>query len=265
MSGTLCLMTPVAPVEAYLERIGFDQRVAVDLDTLHALQRAHMTTVPFENLDVVSRTPVGTDLDWSINKIVMQRRGGWCFEVNGAFSSLLQALGFEVRLLGAAVLLDGPNRVIDHLTLEVTLDQPYLVDVGFGDSFITPLELNTAGAQDGGSGTFEFMASSEGTTLTRHDGDGVPEPSYRFKRVDRQLEDFRPASDHLWTDPSLHWQHKPFATRLIDGGPDRITLLKDRLKIEVAGTTTETLVSTSDWPTVLRSNFGIDVDLTPAV
>lgn len=258
-------MSTDVPVESYLERIGFDDRVAVDLATLAALQRAHMTTVPFENLDVVVRTPMRTDLEWSINKIVAERRGGWCFEVNGAFSGLLKALGFDVRLLGAAVLLDGPSRVIDHLTLEVTLDQPYLVDVGFGDSFINPLELNAAGPQDGGSGTFEFIASSEGTTLTRHDGDGVPEPSYRFKRVDRQLIDFNPASDHLWTDPSLHWQHKPFATRLIDGGPDRITLLKDRLKVEVDGMTTETPVAAADWRTALLTNFGLDVDTTELV
>lgn len=253
-------MSHDVPVEPYLSRIGFDQDVAVDLSTLGALQRAHMTAVPFENLDVVARTPMRTDLDWSINKIVTERRGGWCFEVNGAFASLLRALGFDVRLLGAAVLLDGPNRVIDHLSLEVTLDQPYLVDVGFGDSFINPLELNTAGPQDGGSGTFEFIASSEGTTLTRHDSDGVPEPSYRFKRVDRDLDDFSPASDHLWTDPTLHWQHKPFATRLIDGGPDRITLLKDRLKIEVDGITTQTPVAASDWRTALVTNFGLEVN-----
>jgi len=127
------------------------------------------------------------------------------------------------------VLLDGPNQVIDHLTLEVVLDKPYLVDVGFGDSFIAPLDLNARGPQDGGSGVFEFIASSQGTTLTRHDSDGVPIPSYRFKRVDRTLADFLPASDHLWSDEELHWQHKPFATRLLGHGADRVTLLKDRL------------------------------------
>ena len=160
-------------------------------------------------------------------------------------------------MLGAAVLLDGPNRVIDHLTLEVTLDRPYLVDVGFGESFISPLDLHAVGPQDGGSGTFEFIASAEGTTLTRHDDEGVPVPSYRFKRVDRALADFSPASERLWSDPALHWQHKPFATRLIDRGPDRITLLKDRLKIDIGGTLTETAVSAAEWPTVLESNFAM--------
>lgn len=248
-------------VVAYLTRIGFRGTPDVDLASLTALQEAHLATVPFENLDVVARTPVRVDVEWSLDKIVARRRGGWCFEVNGAFAALLSRLGFDVRLLGAAVLLDGPNQVIDHLTLEVTLDRPYLVDVGFGESFTRPLDLHTSGPQDGGTGVFEFIASSQGTTLTMHDHTGVPEPSYRFKRVDRTLADFAPASERLWSDPELHWQNKPFATRLIGHGPDRITLLRDRLKIVVDGSVTETPVSPNDWRAVLTANFGIDVEI----
>lgn len=251
---------PPVDVDAYLRRIGFDGTIAVDFDTLKELQQAHLATVPFENLDVVARTPVRTDLEWSIDKVVHRRRGGWCFEANGAFSALLRALGFDVRLLGAAVLLDGPNKIVDHLTLEVTLDRPYLVDVGFGESFIRPLDLNRSGPQDGGIGTYEFMASAEGTTLTHHDDSGVPVPEYRFTRVSRTLDEFTPASDRLSSDPNLHWQTKPFATRLIDRGPDRITLLKDRLKIVVDGEKTETDVRDDDWNDVLRANFGISLD-----
>ncbi len=251
---------PPLDVAAYLRRIGFNDTVAIDLPTLAALQLAHMATVPFENLDVAARTPVRTDLEWSLDKIVHRGRGGWCFEVNGAFSALLDTLGFDVRLLGAAVLLDGPNKIVDHLTLEVTLDRPYLVDVGFGESFIQPLDLTRSGPQPGGTGTYEFMASPQGTTLTCHDDSGIPVPSYRFTRVSRTLEEFTPASNLLSSDPQLHWQNKPFATRLIDAGPDRITLLKDRVKIVVDDQQSETPVSLKDWDDVLRANFGISID-----
>lgn len=91
-----------------------------------------MTTVPFENLDVHARRGVGTGLDWTVPKIVERRRGGWCFELNGAFSRLLNALGFTVRQLGATVLRSPASSEPGHLTLEVTLDELYLVDVGFG-------------------------------------------------------------------------------------------------------------------------------------
>lgn len=252
-------MTVHVDADAYLKRIGFTEVPKVDLVTLTNLQRAHLTSVPFENLDVVAGIAVRTDLEWSLDKVVERQRGGWCFELNGAFSALLEALGFDVKLLGAAVLLDGPNQQIDHLALEVTLDQPYLVDVGFGESFIVPLELNRSGAQDGGSGTYEFIGSSQGLTLTMHDTSGLPVARYRFKRVNRTLSDFTPASERLQSDRGLHWSAKPFATRLIEGGPDRITLLKDRLKTVVDGRETETAVDEADWADVLRSEFSMAV------
>jgi len=173
-----------------------------------------------------------------------------------AFGSLLDALGFSVVRLGAAVLLDGPNTIIDHLTLEVAFDaERYLVDVGFGDSFATPLEINTTGPQDGLVGTFEFIASAQGLTLTRHDDEGVPVPQYRFKRTVRQLADFDEASQRLQSDRSLHWSTKPFATRLIDGGPERITLLGDRVKFSGPDEERTEPVAPEAWDDVLAEHF----------
>lgn len=243
-------------VDAYLRRIDFRRDPTVDLDTLTALQRAHLTAVPFENLHVFHRLGVRTDDEWSVTKIVDHGRGGWCFENNGAFAALLEALGFRVARLGAAVLLGGPNAVIDHLTLEVTLDEAYLVDVGFGDSFIVPLRLNDESPQDGGTGTFELIPSAQGTTLTEHE-DGVPRALYRFKRITRRMSDFDEASDRLQSDRTLHWSQKPFATRLIDGGPDRVTLLADRLKLTTGGGVTETPVAPEEWDDVLEQWFSM--------
>lgn len=248
----------VIDAERYLGRIGFDRPVLNDVATLEALQRAHMTAVPFENLHVFARIGVRTDLEWSLTKIVDQGRGGWCFENNGAFGALLAALGFDVIRLGAAVLLDGPNTVIDHHCLEVGLDTPYLVDVGFGESFIRPLDLNSRDPQDGGIGTFELIDSSEGITLTRHEN-GVPVPQYRFRRVAHELSDFEAASQRLAADPDLHWSAKPFATRLIDGGPERVTLLKDRLKFHRGGSTDESPVAPEDWAATLEQWFSLSM------
>ena len=248
---------PLAPevIEAYLTRIGLSESPELTLDGLTTLQQSHLSTVPFENLDVASGIGVATDLDHSIDKVVSRNRGGWCFELNGAFAALLRSLGFPVVHLGAAVLLEGPTTVIDHLTLEVMVDQPYLVDVGFGDSFTTPLLLNSGDEQDGGSGTFQLIASPQGTTLARID-DGVPAAQYRFKRVAHTLSDFTAASNALQDDRTLHWSTKPFATRLIDGGPDRVTLLKDRLKF-TGGAASEESVAPEDWADTLEQWFGM--------
>ena len=245
-------------VERYLERIALSAAPTLDLAGLTELQYAHLGSVPFENLDVLDGTRVHVGTEWSLDKIVERGRGGWCFELNGAFAALLSALGFEVALLGAAVLLEGPSAVVDHLTLEVALDEPYLVDVGFGDSFIAPLRLNQAGPQDGGSGTFEFIASSQGTTLTRHEEDGFPAPQYRFKRTHRDLGEFAVPSDTLQSDKTRRWHTKPIATRLLGNGADRISLTGTTLARTVDGVTESSECDADAVDEILRDEFGID-------
>lgn len=242
-------------IDRYLEWIGYGGRPSCDLATLTELQRAHMTAVPFENLYITRGIHLPTDASSSVDKIVELGRGGWCFEVNGAFTELLRAIGFDVIMLGAAVLLSGPNTVIEHLTLEVMVDEPYLVDVGFGECFINPLALNRTGPQEGGDGTYEFIASPQGTTLTKH-VDGIPAAQYRFKRVAHQLAEFEPVSNSMQVDPNKHWKHKPFATRLLDGGPDRVTLTTDKLKIVRDGVVEERPVSDAEWDETLHQWFG---------
>ena len=254
-AGTVGVMDGNGDWADYLEWIGFGGRPEVDFATLAQLQRLHMTAVPFENLSITRGVHLPTDAASSVDKIVRQGRGGWCFELNGAFGALLGAIGFDVRLLGAAVLLGGPNSVIDHLTLEVTADQPYLVDVGFGESFIQPLALNHSGPQDGGNGTYELIGSPQGTTLTRH-VDGLPKPEYRFKRVALALDDFTAISDSMQVDPERPWRSKPFATRLLDGGPDRVKVTQNARKITRDGIVDEQPLDGDEWETELVKWFG---------
>jgi N-hydroxyarylamine O-acetyltransferase len=244
-------------VGAYLGRIGIAQPVELTVEGLEQLQRAHLTAVPFENLDVFHRRGVSTDPSWSIPKIVARGRGGWCYELNGAFATLLEHLGFSVRWLGGTVPpATGP--VPDHLTIEVTLDRPYLVDVGFGDSFIRPLPLDGEGPYDGGTGRYLFEFDGSGTMLLSEQPDG-PNPEYWFDRADAfSAGDFEASSHRLQTEPGLKWTKSPFVTRLLDGGPDRVTLLKDRIKIRRNGATTEEPVTPGDeWDHALQLWFGM--------
>lgn len=248
-------------VRRYLDRIGFDTPPPPTVEGVERLMRAHLTHVPFENLDVYLQRGVATDREWSLTKILDRRRGGWCFELNGAFAALLSALGYEVRLLGAAVLLGGPNKIVDHLTLEATIEgRPHLVDVGFGDGFAAPLAINSGPNQrlDGRTGTYGFIGSAEGTTLVRYDGD-VPEPQYRFRRVSLRRVDVEPASDRIYNDPGSNFRQGPVATRLLDDGPDRVTLTADRLRLIESGRTTDTAVGpgSDDWHEALDRWFGI--------
>lgn len=241
---------------AYLDRIGIAAPLAPDLANLERLQRAHLTAVPFENLDVFHRRGVQVTEQWSVPKIVDRRRGGWCFELNGAFAWLLEELGYRVRRRAADVLYGNASPMPTHLTLEVTIDRPYLVDVGFGDSFIRPLPLDSEGPHDGGTGSYGLLFEDGTTTLVSHETGGI-EAHYRFGPGEHEIDDFEPASVYLQTTPGLAWTKGRFATRLIDGGPDRVTLLEDTIKFRRDGEWVEHPVAGEDWDDHLAEWFGI--------
>ncbi len=249
-------------IDAYLDRIGLERPERADRESLKALHVAHLVAVPFENLDIVFAGGVAHDQATAVAK-VLGGRGGWCFEVNGAFGALLMALGFDVRLLGAAVLLDGPRKVLDHLALEVTARDeqlgavPVLADVGFGRHFTHPLELNRAAPQDGGNAMYQLIASPQGTTLAEM-VDDIPEAQYRFKRVAHRFGDFAPVAAALQVDPDTHWRAKPFATRLLGTGDDRVTLTHDALKLRRNGTVIEQPLARDEWDDALGAWFSME-------
>lgn len=249
---------PSVNVDSYLKRIGISSPVEPDLASLERLQRSHLTAVPFENLDVYARRTVRTDDDWVVAKITERGRGGWCFELNGAFAALLSELGYEVKRLAATVLYGSRSPIPTHLTLEVRLDRPYLVDVGFGDSFIRPLPMDSEGLHDGGTGEYGFQFDNETTTLVAHEGNGAFLPHYRFARTALDPSDFEEASSFLQTTPGLQWTQTRFATRLLDGGPDRVTLLSDRIKFRRDGVWSEHPVDDEpQWEDLLAEWFGL--------
>lgn len=244
-------------VDRYLERIGYGGWVRPDLPTLAALQRAHLTTVPFENLDVYYRTGVEIGVDWALDKVVDRRRGGWCFELNTAFATLLEAIGFDVAWRAAEVLLDSrePPESPTHLALEVTIDdRRWLVDVGFGDAFCRPLALDDEGPQDGESRPYR-LGRADGFVVLDAQIDGAWEPQYRYRPVDIELQELEPASIRLQTTEGLHWTQTRFATRLFPGG--RVTLLHDRLKFVRDEGVTEELVDEHRWHDELERWFGL--------
>jgi N-hydroxyarylamine O-acetyltransferase len=131
---------------AYLERIGHAGPVAPTHATLAAIMRAHVASIAFENLDVQLGRPITGDLDEIFAKLVGRRRGGWCYEQNGLLGWALEAIGFEVtRVAGGVMRADAGDAVLgNHLALVVTLDEPWLVDAGFGGSLAEPIALAPA-------------------------------------------------------------------------------------------------------------------------
>jgi N-hydroxyarylamine O-acetyltransferase len=244
-------------VDGYLRRVGFPGVPQVDLPSLASLQRLHLGAVPFENLHVFHRREVDVTEAWSVAK-VLDGRGGWCFELNGAFSTLLSALGFRVDRLAATVLLDpDPPDEPDHLTLLVHLDRRYLVDVGFGESATRPLDLDHRDpvADDGAEHRITVLDDGQHQLERREPPDHRWRPQYRFTTEPRDLGSFAGMSHHLRTAPGLTWTEKPFATRLVPGG--RVTLLSDRLKVRRWGVVEEVPVAPDRWADVLHQWFAM--------
>ena len=100
---------PLSTVAAYFARIGYQGSLAPTLETLRALHFAHVSTIPFENLDIVLGKTISLDLGHLQAKLVTAKRGGYCFEQNALFAAALESLGFEVVRLAARVRL-APRR-----------------------------------------------------------------------------------------------------------------------------------------------------------
>jgi N-hydroxyarylamine O-acetyltransferase len=135
---------------AYLERIHHTRHVEPDVNTLHELQVAHLQSIPFENLDIGLKRVIQINEPDIWNKLIVNKRGGFCYELNGLFAWLLKQIGFEVTYLNARVFNSKGDLGIDfdHLALLVGIPHQsmrWLVDVGFGDSFNEPLSFEERG------------------------------------------------------------------------------------------------------------------------
>ena len=124
-------------VQKYLDRIGYQGPVEVSLACLARLQLFHQMSVPFENLDNFTDRKKVIQHEALYEQIVINKRGGWCHELNGCFSWLLEQLGFTVSVISAQYYnseLGEFCKVFDHMVLIVEVaGQKYLVDVGFGN------------------------------------------------------------------------------------------------------------------------------------
>src|SRR5689334_21848657 len=130
--------------KAYLDRLHYTGTVSTNLDSLNVLHAAHLMTIPYENLSIMAGEPFALDEEALFNKMIVQRRGGFCYELNILFARLLRELGFRVDIAAARIFkVDGsigPN--FDHMVLIVHLEEPWLVDVGNARWFHLPLHLN---------------------------------------------------------------------------------------------------------------------------
>jgi len=132
-------------VQRYLALLGVERRPP-DAAALAELTRAHILSVPFENVTSLLRRlaypgavpPV--DADELLARWERRGAGGVCFEIADLFGRLLAALGYRVHPVLGHITFPG-----SHQALVVRVgDASLLVDVGNGAPFFEPIPLREA-------------------------------------------------------------------------------------------------------------------------
>ncbi|TFH88548.1 arylamine N-acetyltransferase [Billgrantia azerbaijanica] len=249
---------------AYCARIGRVGALAPTLETLRTLQAQHLAAIPFENLDIL----LGRGIDISPQavdaKLIAARRGGYCFEHNGLFKRVLEAVGFRVEGLLARVQWmappDAPPQPRTHMALRVSVEgRPWLVDVGFGGNApVAPLALDSGAPQSTRHETYRLQPVAGGLQLQARLGETwaalyelSPEPQLA---VDYELPNWYTA-----THPSSHFRHQ--LSVALTTPEARYALRNARLTVRSSsGEETRRRLDASELEATLRDTFGLPVE-----
>lgn len=249
-------------VLAYLNRVSVGAPAVCDAAAVRTLHRAHQLAVPFENLSIHLAEPISLDEPDLIDKIVRRRRGGFCYELNGAFALLLEALGAQVSRVAARVYgQTGLGPPFDHLALIVRPADgsgPWLADVGFGSHSDYPLLLESRQDQDDPAGRFRLADAGAGDIDVSKDG----KPQYRIETRERSLADCVPTCWWQQTSPLSHFTRGTICSRLTPQG--RVSI-SGRTLIQTQGATrTEQLLDTDEaLLAAYRDHFGVALSRVP--
>jgi N-hydroxyarylamine O-acetyltransferase len=243
-------------LDGYLERIGYDGPVEPTLACLTAIHRRHATRIPYENLDVQLGVPVGQDREQLYDKLVVRRRGGWCYEMNGLLQGALEAIGFDVRRVAGGVHRHetGDRAVGNHLVLVVRLDRDYVADLGLGDGLREPVPL-TEGSYRQGPFTFRLERVDDGYWRVWNRAGGDPE-AFDFRDVPADEELLAAQCHRLQTSSESGFVQNLACQQM---AADGVVILQGRVltRDTPAGRTKELLGSAGELEDALARDFGI--------
>ena len=199
-------------LDAYLGRIGYTGALNPTYPVLEALHLAHARRIPFENLDVLLRRPIGLDLASLQHKLVAGGRGGYCFEHNLLFAAVLEKLGFDAKLLGAKVRHRGDKDLPrTHMLLLVDVEgEQWVADVGFGgEGLLLPVPFGAGREARHYAWAYRIIEERAGQWLLQSQRDGAWANLYCFTMQPQTLADCVMANHYTSTHPD-----SPFVSTL---------------------------------------------------
>jgi N-hydroxyarylamine O-acetyltransferase len=241
-------------IDRYLARIQAEKKEP-GLEALAQLQKRHMQSIPFENLDVIRKVPIRLDTEQFYKKVVENSRGGFCYELNGLFQNLLAELGYRTSLISCTVKTPGGwARENSHAAILVYLDQPYLTDVGFGDSARQPIPLDGSEKEDAG-GKYKVRDLGDGCYDLMHYASGEWQIKYRFTDKKRNLDFFQDSCGFNQTSAESPFTKDDIITIATVNG--RITLSGHTLVKTENGEKSKTDLDKTSKLVALKEFFGI--------
>jgi N-hydroxyarylamine O-acetyltransferase len=216
-------------LSTYAERIGFGGELRPSAECLRELHLAHATHVPFENIEVLMRRPMPLDIDSLWRKLVVERRGGYCYEQNSLFAAVLEKVGFAVRRLAARVRMGAAGvRPRTHMLLMVEADgRQWLCDVGFGgEALLCPVAWVPGEASVQFAWKYRIVEEGPGYVLQTWRADGWVD-LYDFTMEEQHAADYEMANYYTSTHPDSFFR-KQLMVHL--PGPEvRVTLVNRRV------------------------------------
>lgn len=246
--------------KVYLHHLGIEKTdIAPNFETLKVLQKNHLLQIPFENLDIHWQCPIVLDTEKFYKKIIEQKRGGFCYELNSLFNELLKQIGYQTKIISARVCGRDGNfgAEYDHLAILAKIgDEEFLVDVGFGDFAVEPLKFALSVEQSDDNGTFLIRKfDNEYYEVVKKDGESW-QSEYIFKDISRKLSEFTEMCNFHQTSPDSHFTRGKLCSIMLENGRKTLT---DKKFIETKnGVKSEIEVNSGEeFYQILESEYGI--------
>ncbi len=252
-------------VAQYLDRIKLSD-CHPTLAGLAQLQEHHMEHIPFENLDIVVGRKIVLDLPHLFEKVIIKKRGGYCFELNTLYAAFLKSLGFAPKPVLGRVWLSNPLKTPprNHLAHLVELEgKTYITDVGFG-GFMTrvPLDINDPAPIEDNVGMVRVIQIADQQFMIQRKMEKGWTNQYSFENVEISEEDIHISNYYMSTHPnSIFYTHRCIGKNTSDGRlglfNNKISIRKgikvvDKIRVELG----------LDWLEVIKKEFSLHLDFS---
>lgn len=247
-------------LQQYLNRINFSGEIKLDLAGIKKLMQSQLFSVPFENIDVQAGKTISLIGDDIINQIVTKNRGGYCYQINGIFSLLLQEIGLPHYYIAVRPLVNPGQNPKTHLAIIATIEgEEYLIDLGFGGNSIRePLKLSQAGTEiQQDFETFTLVKTEEDDYLLQIKIGNEWSNLYSFDLTPQRWIDFKPANHYNYSHPDSFFTQNLIV--VLQNPLGKKIVFKNAVKSVTNGVTEIIPFEDNQLDTLLKTEFNLSI------